>query len=538
MKSKFQDKVQVFSGAMMIPIILIVAAGLSIGLGSAFTNLDNVKLLRLSWLIKEGNIFYMFFHLISSAGFMVMRYLPTFFAIGVSMGLAKREKGWAALAGFVMYLGTNYTLNAVLALQNLNEATTSVEHLVSQGLTTIAAQKENALYGNVLGIFTYNTSIFGALLCAFAASFIHNALWDKELPPALSFFSGVRLVQLTIVAASIPMGIALYFMWPFLGSGIQGLGEIITKSGLFGSFLFGALDRGLLPFGLHHLIAFPIEYTPLSGTMTVDGIDYFGVRNIMTAQLGDPEAVGYITRNFTTGRILFHYAGLPGAAFAMYRCARPENKKKLLSLLVPIVLTVILIGVTEPLEFAFVYTAPLLYYLIHVPLAGLAYVLTEILNVSIYGFAVWNMWPNLLQPQKVHAIALLFLLPLYFAAYYIGFSVLIKKLGLQVPGQETAETTQSQSTREVASNSETTQQGIILGIIEALGGADNIINITNCATRLRVELTSVEKVADKAHWEGKLEARGLIVKGNAIQIIYGTHVQGIARDIKTRLSIE
>lgn len=531
MKNKFQNKVHVFSGAMMIPIILIVAAGLSIGLGSAFTNLDNVKLLHLSWLIKEGNILYMFFHLISSAGFMVMRYLPTFFAIGVTMGLAKREKGWAALAGFVMYLGTHYMLTTILDLQNLTATTTSVDNLMSQGMSATAAQKENALYGTVLGIFTYNMSIFGALLCAFVASFIHNALWDKDLPPALSFFSGVRLVQLTVIAATIPMGIALYFLWPFLGSVIQGLGGFITRSGFFGSFLFGAIDRGLLPLGLHHLIAFPIEYTPLSGTMVVDGIDYFGVRNIMTAQLGDPEAVGYITRNFTTGRILFHYAGLPGAAFAMYRCARPENKKKVASLLVPIVLTVILIGVTEPLEFAFVYTAPLLYYLIHVPLAGLSFVLTEALNVSIYGFAVWNMWPNLLQPHKVHALALLFLLPLYFAAYSIGFSVFIKKLRLQVPGQEIEDTSHVQKHHEAGN-------GIAQNIIKALGGGKNIINITNCATRLRVELHSMENIAEKTHWERELQAQGVIVKGNVMQIIYGTQVQRIAREIKTNLTIE
>ncbi|MEM9423380.1 MAG: PTS transporter subunit EIIC, partial [Spirochaetota bacterium] len=504
---------------------------------------DNVKILGLSWLIKEGNFLYNFFLMIMQSGFMVMRYLAVFFAIGVSMGLSKREKGWGALAGFVMYLGTNYMLNVYMGIQGISEDGISVEALMEKGYSRIDAQKENSLYGNVLGIFTYNTSIFGALATAFMASFIHNKLWDKELRPALSFFGGVRLVQLAIVAASIPMGILFYYIWPVIGHMIQNLGVMITNTGLFGTFVFGALDRSLLPLGLHHLIAFPIEYTPLSGTMEFQGTEYYGVRNIMTAQLADPDATGFITRNFTTGRVLMHFAGLPAAALAIYHSAQKKNRKKLKSLLIPVTLTTILIGVTEPLEFTFVYTAPLLYYIIHVPLAGLSYVLTEAMDVSIYGFAVWNMWPNLLQPDKVHALALILLLPIYFILYYFGFKFGISRFNSLVPGREDEEDTvklYSKKDYVEGQNIQAMSPEMIERIIAALGGKENILNVTNCATRLRVELRDASLRAPKEVWTQELQASGVIGKEDetSIQVVYGTRVEGIARTLKTLLNIE
>ncbi len=313
--------------------------------------------------------------------------------------------------------------------------------------------------------------------------------------------------------------------------------------------------------------------------MVVEGIEYFGVRNIMTAQLADPAATGFITRNFTSGRILLHFAGLPAAALAMYHSAKKENRKKLRSLLIPVTLTCMLIGVTEPLEFTFVYTAPILYYLIHVPLAGLSYVLTEVLNVSIYGFAVWNMWPNLLQPGKVHAMALLFLLPLYFGLYYVSFKWGIKQFKAAVPGQGVDKSVKLYSKKDyhaakteaqsVANNgaggaptdtttsesvqvdtdgvkqvtpAEVTAQAepptLALRIIEALGGAKNIENVTNCATRLRVTLYDGTLVAPKEIWQNTLDARGIIIRESGVQVIYGTQVEGIARSVKTELDME
>ncbi|WP_240035161.1 PTS transporter subunit EIIC [Neobacillus notoginsengisoli] len=420
-------KIQVFAGSMMIPVILLVVAGIFIGVGAAFANIENVNALHLGWLIKEGNLVHSFFVVINSLGFMVMRFLPVFFAVGIAFGLAKKEKGWSALGGLVLFLGINTVINTMMSINNLTPDTTTIEALMKNGYSELDAKNFNSLFGHNLGIFSYNMGIFSGLIAGAVASFFHNRYCDKQLPNALSFFSGPRYVQILNFIVVVPVGIILYYAWPTIGLGLAGLSHFITASGLIGTFVFGALDRALLPIGIHHLIAFPIEYTSVGGTMMVDGTLYEGVRNVMLAQMGSPEETSYIVRNFTTGRVLFHFGGLPGAALAMYLTAKKENRKKVASLLVPAILTAVLIGVTEPIEYTFLFVQPLLFFLIHVPLSGLSYVLTEILNVSIIGTAVRDMFPNLLQTDKVHALSLLFLIPAYFAAYYFAFRWAILK---------------------------------------------------------------------------------------------------------------
>ena len=239
--------------------------------------------------------------------------------------------------------------------------------------------------------------------------------------------------------------------------------------------------------------------------MEIGGVIYEGVNNIKLAQMGDPNTLSYIVRNFTTGRLLIHFAILPGAALAMYKTARPENKKKAASILIPAILTAMLVGVTEPIEYTFLFVAPLLYFLAYVPLAGLTYVVTEATNVSIMGESFRNMFPNLLQPQKVHAWSLLYLIPVFFIVAYILFKYVIVKFNIKTPG---------------------------------LGGADNIVNVTNCATRLRVELNDAEKTADNDTWVNKLEATGVVRRKKSLQVIYGPHVITLAAKVKEQLGMD
>ena len=300
-----------------------------------------------------------------------------------------------------------------------------------------------------------------------------------------------------------------------------------------GTFVFGTLDKLLLPFGIHHLIAFPIEYSAVGGTMVIDGVLYEGVRNIIVGQAGSASATGYITRNFTTGRILFQLAGLPGAAFAMYKLSKSENKRKVASLLVPAVLTLALVGVSEPIEYTFLFLAPQLYFLVYAPLTGLMYVLAEVFKISINGHALLFMIPNLLQPHKVHAMSLIFLLPLAFVLYYVIFKFFIKKWDLNTPGRKDDEAKlmskkEYQALKEEASKDATFETEIVT----ALGGADNIVSVTNCATRLRVEVKDGSQVASDALWTEHLDASGVVRADNHFQIIYGPRVVNIATRVK------
>lgn len=343
-----KDKLQVFAGAMMTPIIVMVVAGLFIGIGSAFYNIDNAQALGLGWLIKEGNTIHCFFKIINDLGFMVMGFLPLFFTVAITFSLAKREKGWAAFGAVVFYIAMNQVITTMFSIYGITPETTTVEAFVASGMSADDAQMQSSLYTTFLGIFTYNTSVFGAYICAFLASIIHNRYYTKKLRPSLSFFSGPRFAIMMMFVFAIPVGVIMYYGWPIISYGITTGTNMLTSAGLFGTFAIGFLDKALLPFGLHHLI--PVQYTSMGGTMEVAGQVYEGVTNIMYAQLGDPNSTGYITRNFESGRILVHFAALPGITLAMYHTAYKENRKKAASILIPAVVTAFAIVIQNQLN--------------------------------------------------------------------------------------------------------------------------------------------------------------------------------------------
>lgn len=535
-----KERIQAFSGAMMIPVILLVLVGLFVGVGAAFTN----------YLLEENTILWQLAKLIVDVGFMVMNYLPFFFAIGLAIGLAKQEKGWAGFSAFTMFMAFNVAIRSLADINGWNAATVAVDNLIANhGMSKEAAMNFNALWGDVGGVFTYNMGIFSGLICGVTTALIHNRFYRKTLPNAFSFFSGPRFVVIMVFVCVVPLAAVIYYIWPAIASGLQSITSLITESGLAGSFLFGAVDKALLPFGIHHLIAFPIEYTRVGGVMEIDGVMIEGVRNIIMAQAKSADATGYIVHNFTSGRILFQFGGLPGAAFAMYVTAKPENKKKVASILIPAVFTLALVGISEPLEYTFLFIQPLLYFLVHVPLSGLAYVLAEATNVSINGHALFFMIPNLFQPQKVHALSILYLVPLYFALYFFIFRFAILKWNIKTPGREdSAEGIQLFSKKDFQDRNEVAVEGgrsepavtasLPHRIIDALGGADNIESISNCATRLRVGLKDPAKCANDEDWKGNLEAIAVVRVAQGVQVIYGTNVITIASDIKAVLGVD
>ena len=353
-----QAKLQTFAGAMMVPIILLVLVGFFVGIGSAFTN----------YILPEGNILYNLFTMITNLGFMFMNNLQLWFAVAIAFTLAKKEKGWAAFAGLILFFCFMRGIEGWAALEGWTAETTTVDALVKSGYTQQAALNFNALWSSSLGIYSYNMGIFSGIVTGLIAAGLHNKFVDTKLPAMFGFFAGTKFVIIMVALASIPLAIAFYYVWPYVAGALQSITGFIRTSGLLGTFVFGTLDKMLLPFGIHHLIAFPIEYTKVGGTMMIDGVMYEGVKNIINGQAASASATGYITRNFTNGRLLFQLAGLPGAAFAMYRCAKPENKKKVASLLVPSVFTLAMVGISEPIEYTFLFVAPALYWLVYAPL--------------------------------------------------------------------------------------------------------------------------------------------------------------------------
>ncbi len=526
----FQAKIQRFAGAMMVPIILFVLVGFYVGIGSAFTN----------YIVAEGTILHTIFSLISSLGFMFMNNLQIWFAVGIAFTLAKKEKGWAAFSGIVLYFSLLTIVKTYAGIQGFNAETVTVEALMANGYAEKAAMNFNALWGTAQGVFGYNMGIFSGILSGILAALIHNRWVDKELPAMLAFFAGTKYVVIMITLLSIPFGVATYYIWPYIGMALQSITGFIGASGLFGTFVFGTLDKMLLPFGIHHLIAFPIEYSSVGGTMLIDGTLYEGVRNIINGQAASADATGYIVRNFTTGRILFQLAGLPGAAYAMYKLAKPENKKKVASLLVPAIITLAIVGISEPMEYTFLFVAPFLYFLVYAPLAGLSYVAAELAKISINGHALFFMIPNLFQPHKVHAIHLIWMLPLTFVIYYLIFSFFIKKFNLKTPGRGDAlEDVKLISKKDYQASKKTSAEDALeVRIIEALGGADNIEFITACATRLRVTVKDITKTASDEAFKEYLDAMGVVRSKNSLQIIYGVKVGTILTKIKDILQLD
>ena len=544
---KIMGKLQSFGKVMMIPIAAITFASFFMGLGGAFTNSDTIKALNLSGIINEQTGVIYFFQIMKAAGEVVFKYLPLFFCLGASFGLAKKEQGFAALSGAMGYLAFHTVISQILKIQGLTADTVTVDFLKEQGMNNINAYRFNSLFTTELGIFTYKMSIFGGLFVGLITSAIHNKFYNLKLPPVMAFFSGTRIVPIITLSIMSVLGAVMAFLWKPVGYSLTDLGFFIRDSGLIGSFVWGALDKALISVGLHHLITVPIRYTELGGTALIDGQTYAGTTNIFLAQLASPTVPKLLVRNFSAGRILYQMGGLPGAALAMYQCAKPERKKEVKGLLIPAVITMILFGVTEPIEFTFLFVSPALFFLVHVPLSGLSVVLGEMTGVAVYGTCIKDMFISFLQPQKNYIWPLLYLTPIYFGVYYFIFKYLILKFNIKTPGREDesedvklyTKDDYKQKNPKIFTNTESgngktalnKDQELALGILDGLGGKENISEIGNCISRRRVTVKDPSKIVSDEVWKKQLQALGVIRRENAIQVVYGTKVTNIMTDI-------
>lgn len=539
MKDKLFGILQRVGRSFMLPIAILPVAGLLLGIGSSFTNETTIATYGLEGLLGSGTILNALLIIMNKVGSAVFDNLPLLFAVGIAIGMAKKEKEVSALSAVIAYFVMNTAINAMLLING---------KILENG--EIAADVLEGTITSSCGIQTLQMGVFGGIVVGLGVAALHNRFYKTVLPNALSFFGGTRFVPIVSTVVYMFVGILLYFVWPAVQNGIYALGGLVTGSGYVGTLIFGLIKRALIPFGLHHVFYMPFWQTAVGGTMEVAGNLIQGGQNIFFAQLADSANVVHFSADATryfSGEFIFMIFGLPGAALAMYQCAKPEKKKTAGGLLLSASLACMMTGITEPLEFSFLFVAPALF-VVQVILAGTAYMVAHMLNIAVGltfsgGFLDFFLFGILQGNEKTSWMLVIPVGIIYFVLYYVIFKFLIKKFDFKTPGREDddAETKlytradvnarkegQKQDTDGVAAEDVTSAE-----ITKGLGGKGNISDVDCCATRLRCTVYDASLVNDNIL--KATGARGVVHKGNGIQVIYGPHVTVIKSNLEDYL---
>ena len=528
MKDNIFGMLQRVGRSFMLPIAILPVAGLLLGIGGSFSNATMLATYGLDGILGEGTVFNAIFLVMKDAGNIVFTNLPIIFAMGVAIGMAKKEKEVAALAAVIAFFIMHASIGAMIEIGGgaetlLNGATTSV-----------------------CGITSLQMGVFGGMLVGLGVAALHNRYYKIELPQVLSFFGGTRFVPIVCSLVYTGVGIAMYFIWPVVQSGIYAIGDVVLNSGYFGTWVYGLMERLLIPFGLHHVFYLPFWQTALGGTLEVAGQTIEGAQNIFFAQLADPtvEHFAVSATRFMSGKFPLMIFGLPGAALAMYKTAKPEKRKEVGGLLLSAALTSMLTGITEPLEFTFLFVAPLLYG-IHCVFAGLAYMLMHVFHVGVGmtfsgGLIDMFLFGILQGNAKTNWIWIVIVGIGYFIVYYFLFGFLIRKLDLKTPGRDDSEEVKLYRRSDVEARKKgegsaagTTVDELSQTICQGLGGKKNISDVDCCATRLRCTVYKAELVNDALL--KSTGASGVVHKGNGVQIIYGPRVTVIKSNLEDYL---
>ena len=530
-----REKMQQFGKAMLVCLSLIAISGLLLGLGGALTSEMTVTSLGFEWESYQTSIFFIFFASLKALGAVTFSNLGLLYAVGIGFSLSSKEQGWAAFSAVVAYISMKTVIATYLAFQGLSAETTSVSALMEQGFSAVEAAKMGAIYTTELGYFTYRTGVFGGILIGIVVSMIHMRFYNVKLPLAMAFFAGTRSIPVLSLLGGALCGVFFAITWPFIGIGLGHLADFINRSGLFGTFVWQTASEALTPFGIHNLIRVPMRWTELGGSMVVDGQLVVGQSAIQLAQLASPGTDKLLVRSFMGGSWIINAAIYPGIALAMYKTAKPENQPTLKALLIPAIISTVVFGITEPMLFTFLFVAPLMYFLVYAPLAGLGTVLAELLQISVYEGNLKDLLPFLFRPEKLYLTPYLFLLPAFFAVSYFTFKKCILKFDFKTPGRaDEEEEIRLNSKKEYEDHLKSFKEGDTLAhrITAALGGKENIIDLDNCISRLRVVVKDPSLVAGDFLWKKELQASGTIRKDNAIQIIYGPKVAEISVDVR------
>lgn len=525
MKDKIFGVLQRVGRSFMLPIAILPVAGLLLGIGGSFTNETMLKTYGLMKIMGPGTVLNLILQVMSAAGNIIFTNLPVIFAMGVAIGMAKKEKEVAALASVISFFIMHASIGALITANGGADA-----------------MLEGAV-ADVCGITSLQMGVFGGIIVGLGVAALHNRFYKIELPQVLSFFGGTRFVPIISGLVYVGVGILMFFVWPVIQSGIYHIGDLVLKSGYAGTWVYGFMERLLIPFGLHHVFYLPFWQTGVGGTLEVAGKTIEGAQNIFFAQLADPSVKHFAVSatRFMSGKFPLMIFGLPGAALALYKTAKPEKKKAVAGLLLSAALTSMLTGITEPLEFTFLFVAPILYG-IHCVFAGLAYMLMHVFKVGVGmtfsgGLIDMFLFGILQGNEKTNWIWIVIVGVGYFIVYYFLFSFLIKKMDLKTPGRDDVEEVKLYTRADVNARKEgaaaNPEDAVSEGILVGLGGKKNISDVDCCATRLRCTVYKPELVQDSIL--KATGASGVVHKGNGVQIIYGPKVTVIKSNFEDYL---
>ena len=539
MKDRIFSVLQRVGRSFMLPIAILPVAGLLLGIGSSFTNATTIETYGLTAVLGEGTILHALLVIMNKVGSAVFDNLPLIFAVGVAIGMAKKEKEVSALSAVISYFVMNTAINAMLTLNGQVLDNGEIAESVLEGTITY-----------VCGIQSLQMGVFGGIIVGLGVAALHNRFYRIQLPNALSFFGGTRFVQIISTIVYMFVGILMFFVWPVVQNGIYALGGLVTGSGYVGTLIFGLIKRALIPFGLHHVFYMPFWQTAVGGTMEVAGQMVQGGQNIFFAQLADSANIAHFSADATryfSGEFIFMIFGLPGAALAMYQCAKPEKKKAAGGLLLSAALACMATGITEPLEFSFLFVAPALF-AVQVVLAGSAYMIAHILNIAVGltfsgGLLDFFLFGILQGNEKTSWMRIIPVGIIYFLLYYFIFKFMIRKFNFKTPGREDDDVeTKLYTKADVNARKEAQKTGegaagaedpVSEAITRGLGGKKNISDVDCCATRLRCTVKDASLVND-----GVLKATGasgVVHKGNGVQVIYGPNVTVIKSNLEDYL---
>ena len=540
MKDKIFGVLQRVGRSFMLPIAILPVAGLLLGFGSSFTNETTIATYGLQKILGDGTILHALLIIMNKVGSAVFDNLPLIFAVGVAIGMAKKEKEVAALSALIAYFVMNVAINGMLVVNGKITADGQIAKSVLEGTVT-----------SVCGIQSLQMGVFGGIIVGLGVAALHNRFHKIVLPNALSFFGGSRFVPIISTIVYMFVGILMYFVWPAVQNGIYALGGLVTGSGYLGTLIFGIIKRALIPFGLHHVFYMPFWQTAVGGTMEVAGQMVQGGQNIFFAQLADSANIAHFSADATryfSGEFIFMIFGLPGAALAMYRCAKPEKKKAAGGLLLSAALACMFTGITEPLEFSFLFVAPALF-VVQVILAGAAYMIAHMLNIAVGltfsgGFLDLFLFGILQGNEKTSWLRIIPVGIIYFILYYVIFTFMIRKFDFKTPGREDDDTETKLYTKadvnarkeagKAAGAAATTSTDPVSELItRGLGGKKNIVDVDCCATRLRITVAEPERVRDDLLKQ--TDSRGIVKKGQGVQVIYGPHVTVIKAKLEEYL---
>ena len=524
--------------SFMLPIALLPIAGLLLGVGSSLTNAAMIESYGLENILGEGTLLNSVLRILSAVGSVIFDNLPIIFAMGVALGMAESEKATATLSAAIAFFVMHSTVSTLLLIT---------------GKVADGSLHEGSV-AEVVGITSLQMGVFGGIIVGLGVAALHNKFYKIKLPTVISFFGGTRFVPIISTVVYVGVGALMFFVWPFIQEAIFGLGNLVLNSGYVGTAIYGFIERILIPFGLHHVFYLPFWQTGVGGSAIVDGHLIMGAQNIFFAELASPatEVFSVSATRFMSGKFPFMIFGLPGAALAMYTCAKKEKRKIAGGLLLSASLTAMLTGITEPIEFTFLFVAPSLY-LFHSLFAGLSYMFTHLFRVGVGmtfsgGIIDLLLFGVLQGNEKTRWIAIIPIGIGYFLVYFLLFRFMIRKFDFVTPGREDDGETKlytradynekKRPKTEVAGEPDLSDAAVGLEstsslIVRGLGGRENIRDLDCCATRLRVTVKDSSKVNDATLKESG--ASGIIKSGSGVQVIYGPRVTVIKSNLEDYL---